>query len=188
MSTWQPLNSSTIATFLALPIIPLPQTLSALTISHQPFPSEGQGARLRMSRHCDGRTPPGMLLTRGKERSLHTHRYMVLLITFAAYACYHASRKPTGIVKSVLCPEHKGSDRGWSPFNGRDGTSKLGEIDVAFLACYALGCMWRGTWETPWTFGCSWLPEWWVVEYSWGFSGWGTSGTFTTFGSTFRCK
>lgn len=94
-----------------------------------------------MSRRCDvcGGTPPGILLIRGKQWNHHTHRYMVLLITFIAYTCYHASRKPTGIVKSVLCPEHKGTNQGWSPFNGNDGTSKLGEIDVAFLACYSLG-------------------------------------------------
>lgn len=28
---------------------------------------------------------------------------------------------------------------GWIPFNGHDGPSKLGEIDVAFLACYSIG-------------------------------------------------
>lgn len=98
--------------------------------------------------------------------SLKTHRYFVLVITFIAYACYHASRKPSSIVKSVLDPEPKvGTIRfhpwpishvfvrkefegieeaglenmGWAPFNGMDGTSKLGEIDVAFLACYSLG-------------------------------------------------
>uniref|UniRef100_K7MLP0 Major facilitator superfamily (MFS) profile domain-containing protein n=1 Tax=Glycine max TaxID=3847 RepID=K7MLP0_SOYBN len=95
-----------------------------------------------MSRHCDcccGGIPPGLLLIRGKQWNLQTYRYMVLLTTFIAYACYHASRKPTGIVKSVLCPEHKGTNQGWSPFNGHDGTSKLGEIDVAFLACYSMG-------------------------------------------------
>ncbi|ESW27699.1 hypothetical protein PHAVU_003G224300 [Phaseolus vulgaris] len=94
-----------------------------------------------MSRHCDlcAGTPPGILLIRAKEWSFHTHRYMVLFITFLAYACYHASRKPTGIVKSVLCPEHKVESEGWIPFNGHDGTSKLGEIDVAFLACYSIG-------------------------------------------------
>ncbi|KAK7330819.1 hypothetical protein VNO77_25022 [Canavalia gladiata] len=94
-----------------------------------------------MSRHSDGTRgiPPGILLVRGKEWSLSTYRYMVLLITFFAYACYHASRKPTGIVKSVLCPEHNRARHGWSPFNGHDGTSKLGEMDVAFLACYSLG-------------------------------------------------
>ncbi|KAL5064246.1 hypothetical protein RYX36_025983 [Vicia faba] len=85
--------------------------------------------------------PPGINLFRGKEWSLQTYRYMVLLITFIAYVCYHASRKPTGIVKSVLCPDankkHKYS--GWAPFNGPNGVSKLGEIDLAFLACYSLG-------------------------------------------------
>ncbi|KAH7549674.1 hypothetical protein ACOSQ2_025694 [Xanthoceras sorbifolium] len=114
------------------------------------------------------KTPPGILCLRrirGKDWSLKTYRYMVLLITFIAYACYHASRKPSSIVKSVLYPdpyaksgnypwpvgnlfinkEFAGIDlnvsrsKGWAPFNEADGTSKLGEIDVAFLACYSLG-------------------------------------------------
>ncbi|KAF8412460.1 hypothetical protein HHK36_000424 [Tetracentron sinense] len=113
-------------------------------------------------------TPPGIVLIRslrGKEWTIGTHRYVVLLLTFIAYACYHASRKPSSIVKSVLDPEpinvHQAypwpvgdifirdkelisnmsrlHDKGWVPFNGEDGTVKLGEIDVAFLACYALG-------------------------------------------------
>ncbi|CAL5359749.1 unnamed protein product [Camellia sinensis] len=113
-------------------------------------------------------TPPGISLIRrirGKEWSLTTYRYVVLLVTFIAYTCYHASRKPSSIVKSVLDPDPKkvngahpwpmgeffvrremvGIDMnrlrndGWAPFNGTDGTSKLGEIDVAFLACYSLG-------------------------------------------------
>lgn len=113
-------------------------------------------------------TPPGILLIRslrGREWSMTTYRYVVLLVTFIAYTSYHASRKPSSIVKSVLDPEPKkvansypwplgevfvkrewvGSDlmrstkKGWAPFNGEDGTSKLGEIDVAFLACYSLG-------------------------------------------------
>ncbi|KAL6956451.1 hypothetical protein U1Q18_045528, partial [Sarracenia purpurea var. burkii] len=113
-------------------------------------------------------TPLGISLIRhirGKDWSITTYRYVVLLITFIAYTCYHASRKPSSIVKSVLDPDpHQvngvhpwpsgeffvrrelvGSDTnksrhdGWPPFNGKDGTSKLGEIDVAFLACYSLG-------------------------------------------------
>ncbi|KAK6275042.1 hypothetical protein POUND7_004751 [Theobroma cacao] len=123
-----------------------------------------------MSRNSDTtrKTPPGILLIRsirGKDWSLKSYRYMVLLITFIAYASYHASRKPSSIVKSVLYPdpikvsegkpwpvgnvfikeEFVSSDRnrvkhkGWYPFNGTDGTSKLGEIDVAFLACYSFG-------------------------------------------------
>ncbi|KAI3441955.1 MFS domain-containing protein [Psidium guajava] len=123
-----------------------------------------------MSRGFDAMrgTPPGILLIkkiRGRNWSLNTYRYVVLLITFIAYACYHASRKPSSIVKSVLYPETptvnawplggevfvreelgnggnmtgRSKYRGWAPFNGPDGTSKLGEIDVAFLACYSMG-------------------------------------------------
>ncbi|KAJ7952576.1 putative Glycerol-3-phosphate transporter [Quillaja saponaria] len=124
-----------------------------------------------MARRSETRrgTPPGISLIRtirGNDWSLATYRYIVLLITFIAYTCYHASRKPSSIVKSVLDPQpkvhqnypwpmgrvfvekefvgdaaelSKSSNKGWAPFNGRDGTSKLGEIDVAFLACYSLG-------------------------------------------------
>ncbi|KAJ8774423.1 hypothetical protein K2173_016869 [Erythroxylum novogranatense] len=112
-------------------------------------------------------TPPGILVIRslrGRDWSLNTYRYIVLLITFVAYTCYHASRKPSSIVKSVLDPEAKhlheypwpigsifvkdefrvrNKDRlkseGWYPFDGKDGTSKLGETDLAFLACYSMG-------------------------------------------------
>ncbi|KAI8546690.1 hypothetical protein RHMOL_Rhmol07G0139500 [Rhododendron molle] len=110
-------------------------------------------------------TPPGISLIRtirGRDWSLSMYRYVILLITFIAYACYHASRKPSSIVKSVLDPDPKKShhevdhpwpmgqvfvkrtidgsrEEGWAPFNGTDGTSKLGEIDVAFLSCYSLG-------------------------------------------------
>ncbi|CAI0417831.1 unnamed protein product [Linum tenue] len=116
--------------------------------------------------------PPGIRLlraARGRDWTLKTYRYVILLVTFIAYACYHASRKPSSIVKSVLDPDPlnqplsgndpypwpignvfikeeegqnssiEGSSRGWAPFNGKDGTSKLGEIDVAFLSCYSLG-------------------------------------------------
>ncbi|KAB2622824.1 glycerol-3-phosphate transporter 4 [Pyrus ussuriensis x Pyrus communis] len=97
--------------------------------------------------------PPGVLLIRsirGKDWSLSTYRYVILLVTFIAYTCYHASRKTSGMVKSVLYPDpHRGNGldpclnyrlhKGWSPFNGTDGTSKVGEIYPAFLACYSLG-------------------------------------------------
>ncbi|KAG9143555.1 hypothetical protein Leryth_015980 [Lithospermum erythrorhizon] len=119
--------------------------------------------------------PPGVVIIRsirGKDWSFRTYRYVILLVTFIAYACYHASRKPSSIVKSVLHPDvpknvtflhhpwpvggifiKKGEivegngltgvgvnqKEGWEPFNGVDGTSKLGEIDVAFLACYSMG-------------------------------------------------
>ncbi|CAN0891557.1 Putative glycerol-3-phosphate transporter 1 [Linum grandiflorum] len=33
---------------------------------------------------------------------------------------------------------------GWAPFNGADGTSLLGEVDLAFLAVYAIGMFFSG--------------------------------------------
>ncbi|XP_042000898.1 putative glycerol-3-phosphate transporter 4 [Salvia splendens] len=113
------------------------------------------------------RNPPGIILIRGlrgKDWSLKTYRYVVLLVTFVAYTSYHASRKPSSIVKSVLdpgqqqlnsigfCPWPLGhlfiesdaapiaaKNKGWAPFNGEDGTWRLGAIDVAFLGSYAMG-------------------------------------------------
>lgn len=122
----------------------------------------------------NNRNPPGISLIRsirGRDWSLSAYRYVVLLVTFIAYTAYHASRKPSSIVKSVLDPHpnrNSGGFRpwpvgdvfiqrepkmvntsvqdyefrenmGWAPFNERDGTSKLGAIDVAFLGCYAIG-------------------------------------------------
>ncbi|KAK2987651.1 hypothetical protein RJ640_012930, partial [Escallonia rubra] len=114
-------------------------------------------------------SPPGISLIRsirGRDWSLKTYRYVVLFVTFVAYTAYHASRKPSSIVKSVLDPDptrnlvvnqwpmgdvfvkrelagsgnvSRSRSKGWEPFNGVDGTSKLGEIDVAFLACYSMG-------------------------------------------------
>ncbi|KAL9299287.1 putative glycerol-3-phosphate transporter 5 [Arabidopsis thaliana] len=57
------------------------------------------------------------------------HQILVLIITFTAYASFHASRKPPSIVKSVLGPPSLNSssiDNGWAPFNGTQGTKRLG--------------------------------------------------------------
>lgn len=107
---------------------------------------------------------------KGSPVSFKTHQAIVLIVTFLAYASYHATRKTTSIVKSVLDPQSKdlglnffalrltnnvsestGSRRvssnlgaGWAPFNGPDGTSILGELDVAFLAVYAFGMYFSG--------------------------------------------
>ncbi|XP_027355577.1 putative glycerol-3-phosphate transporter 1 [Abrus precatorius] len=104
----------------------------------------------------------------GSPVSFKTHQAIVLIVTFFAYASYHATRKTTSIVKSVLDPqspdiglsfplrltnfnESTGSKRpssklgdGWAPFNGSDGTSLLGELDVAFLSVYAFGMYFSG--------------------------------------------
>ncbi|KAK3221829.1 hypothetical protein Dsin_008854 [Dipteronia sinensis] len=81
-------------------------------------------------------------------KTLSFHRTSALVITFFGYASFHASRKPSSIVKSVLGPSKsaQGSleETGWAPFNGQDGTHRLGELDLAFLTSYALGMYFAG--------------------------------------------
>lgn len=99
---------------------------------------------------------------KGSPVSFKTHQAIVLIVTFLAYASYHATRKTTSIVKSVLDPQSSSTTGlsffpyrkskqlswslgdGWAPFNGSDGTSLLGELDVAFLAVYAFGMYFSG--------------------------------------------
>ena len=112
--------------------------------------------------------PPGIRIIERIRRSVlsyKTYQALVLLITFLSYASYHATRKTTSIVKSVLDPnsskltfspaskllnafrssqERSGVVRGWAPFDNSNGTALLGEIDVAFLAVYSLGMFFAG--------------------------------------------
>ncbi|KAF5457699.1 hypothetical protein F2P56_021782 [Juglans regia] len=103
---------------------------------------------------------------KGTPLSFKTHQAIVLIVTFLAYASYHATRKTTSIVKSTLDPQSSDfglkfvpwrasylqeppklslvSEDGWAPFNGSDGTALLGELDLAFLAVYALGMYFSG--------------------------------------------
>ncbi|XWS51597.1 hypothetical protein CRYUN_Cryun12cG0190500 [Craigia yunnanensis] len=100
--------------------------------------------------------------------SYKTYQAIVLIVTFFAYASYHATRKTTSIVKSALDPQSSDvglkfpwritylsapAERkriswilgdGWAPFNGSDGTALLGQLDVAFLAVYAFGMYFSG--------------------------------------------
>jgi MFS transporter, OPA family, solute carrier family 37 (glycerol-3-phosphate transporter), member 1/2 len=95
----------------------------------------------------------------GVPLSFKSYQAIVLVLTFFAYASYHATRKTMSIVKSVLDPEQKiasvthwsdslylkitghepDSRNGWAPFDAADGTAMLGNIDVAFLSLYAFG-------------------------------------------------
>lgn len=104
-----------------------------------------------------------------KELSFQFYQASVLVITFVAYTLYHLSRKPTSIVKSTLVStglylkplsskklkalqletisqnaSQLGVVGGWAPFDGDSGTGLLGDIDVAFLAVYALGTFFAG--------------------------------------------
>ncbi|KAE9620207.1 hypothetical protein Lal_00019015 [Lupinus albus] len=127
------------------------------------------------SEHLSGRScrkPIGIKIIedlKGSRISFKTHQAIVLIVTFLAYASYHATRKTTSIVKSALDPkspdlgmnfvplrltnfmEANGPMKfsgafggGWAPFNGSDGTSLLGQLDVAFLSVYAFGMYFSG--------------------------------------------
>jgi len=96
------------------------------------------------------RVAPGIrayLNRRRRPLTASQHRSLVLAVTFAAYAMYHASRKPPSIVKSVLHPDEesvKMGARGWAPFDGEDGTTVIGTCDFAFLASYSVGMFFSG--------------------------------------------
>ncbi|KAK9144396.1 hypothetical protein Sjap_004299 [Stephania japonica] len=111
--------------------------------------------------------------TRTSAVTFKTYQVTVLAITFLAYACYHATRKTPSIVKNALIPEAPAlnsilvgspplpqkpflrwnndrhisnltADNGWAPFNGSDGTTILGQIDLAFLSFYSFGMYFAG--------------------------------------------
>ncbi|RWR89814.1 putative glycerol-3-phosphate transporter 1 [Cinnamomum micranthum f. kanehirae] len=104
---------------------------------------------------------------RGSTLTFRTHQAIVLIVTFLAYASYHATRKTTSIVKSTLDPQSgqlsfspwprthflrstnqtqkkQSLQSGWAPFDGSDGTALLGEIDLAFLSVYSMGMYFAG--------------------------------------------
>ncbi|GJR17441.1 putative glycerol-3-phosphate transporter 1 [Tanacetum coccineum] len=104
--------------------------------------------------------PPGIrLLECAKKSTLSykTHQAIVLIITFLAYASYHATRKTTSIIKSSLDPQSPDNSflqsskaiswllgSGWAPFNGENGTALLGDLDLAFLFVYSIGMFFSG--------------------------------------------
>lgn len=104
---------------------------------------------------------------RGSALTFRTYQAIVLIVTFLAYASYHATRKTTSIVKSTLDPQsgqlsfspwlrshflgstnqtqkQQSLQSGWAPFDGSDGTALLGEIDLAFLSVYSMGMYFAG--------------------------------------------
>ncbi|PNW74950.1 hypothetical protein CHLRE_12g503000v5 [Chlamydomonas reinhardtii] len=113
--------------------------------------------------------PPGLEILHacygGKRFSYNWYKGSVLVLTFLCYMGYHAARKPPSIVKSVLrgSPPVIGKGRslladgglaisvsdpttlnGWYPFNGDNGQTLLGQIDLAFLGTYAIGMFFAG--------------------------------------------
>ncbi|CAH2014105.1 unnamed protein product [Acanthoscelides obtectus] len=79
-----------------------------------------------------------------------TYQVSVLFLTYIAYICYHLSRKPISVVKAVLhrncsalpapSTDEPNNWCDWAPFDGSDSSAAqmLGELDSAFLFCYAI--------------------------------------------------
>ncbi|XP_055686452.1 glucose-6-phosphate exchanger SLC37A2 isoform X2 [Lutzomyia longipalpis] len=82
------------------------------------------------------------------------YKFSVLALTYIAYCCYHLTRKPISVVKSVL---HRNCStvalpRGvllsdaidnstwcdYPPFDGPNAPALFGTLDSAFLFCYAI--------------------------------------------------
>ncbi|KAM0939100.1 putative major facilitator superfamily, MFS transporter superfamily [Dioscorea sansibarensis] len=85
-----------------------------------------------------------LTLNPSPSRSLLYYQTSALLLTFSAYAAFHASRKPPSIVKPALGPDPSDANAGWPPFNGPRGPHRLGELDLAFLSAYSLGMYFAG--------------------------------------------
>ena len=84
----------------------------------------------------------------------------VLFLTYISYVCYHMTRKPMAVVKSVLhrncsdLPRPSGIDRtvlgdddtwcDYTPFDGPDANALLGFLDSSFLFCYAFAMFFSG--------------------------------------------
>ncbi|PSN45251.1 hypothetical protein C0J52_06997 [Blattella germanica] len=88
------------------------------------------------------------------------YRLSILGLTYAAYTCYHLSRKPISVVKNVLnqncsdfvVPPNIHFDNvtnrenwcDWAPFDGSDSSTLLGAIDSAYLFSYAVSMFLSG--------------------------------------------
>ncbi|KAJ1693315.1 hypothetical protein LUZ63_010013 [Rhynchospora breviuscula] len=106
----------------------------------------------------DHRPPAFRYFIKSTSLSLTTYRYLVLILTFLAYTSYHATRKTTSIVKTVLDPETHNvgmwplsnfrlratTGGGWAPFDGAEGPQLLGILDLSFLAVYSTGMYFAG--------------------------------------------
>ncbi|XP_070501868.1 glucose-6-phosphate exchanger SLC37A2 isoform X2 [Chironomus tepperi] len=96
--------------------------------------------------------------------SIHFNRFLlfklsVLMLTYLSYVCYHMTRKPLAVVKSVLhrnCSDPQGSvtetihfgiddnSCNYPPFDGPDANALLGFMDSSFLICYAVAMFFSG--------------------------------------------
>ncbi|XP_060063554.1 glucose-6-phosphate exchanger SLC37A2-like isoform X2 [Ylistrum balloti] len=106
------------------------------------------------------KAPPGIrILPSGScgDRNV-TYRIYILIFTFLCYTCFHMSRKPISVVKSVLhqnCSKvtddankhHLDNDTtwcDWKPFDGSDYSELFGTLDLVYLFAYAISMFFSG--------------------------------------------
>lgn len=96
--------------------------------------------------------------------SIHFNRFLlfklsVLMLTYFSYVCYHMTRKPLAVVKSVLhrnCSDlpklatdtitldSDDTSCNYAPFDGPDASALLGFLDTSFLIAYAIAMFFSG--------------------------------------------
>ncbi|XP_055531986.1 glucose-6-phosphate exchanger SLC37A2 isoform X2 [Wyeomyia smithii] len=104
----------------------------------------------------------GKLCSRWQANRLVWFKCSVLTLTYLAYMCYHMTRKPISVVKSVLHRNCTGvrlppefihnmgeppNDSTWCdypPFDGPDSAALLGSLDSSFLFSYAIAMFFSG--------------------------------------------
>lgn len=104
----------------------------------------------------------GKLCPRWQINRLLWFKCSVLTFTYLAYMCYHMTRKPISVVKSVLHRNCSGvqippefinnggeppNDSTWCdypPFDGPDSAALLGTLDSSFLFSYAIAMFFSG--------------------------------------------
>ncbi|KAM7345775.1 major facilitator superfamily transporter 16 isoform 1-T2 [Cochliomyia hominivorax] len=110
--------------------------------------------RIRRMSHSYNDIPVGVLVVQKLARSCcpqvrfkkeTVFKASIFVLTYLAYTCYHMSRKPISVAKSVLqgnCSAditHNSTinDCGYAPFNDATAPAKFALLDSAFLFCYA---------------------------------------------------
>lgn len=81
--------------------------------------------------------------------SYKRHQIFIIVLTFLVYTCYHASRKPLSIVKTVFhrkCSEASLVEEwcSWKPFDDDNWSKLVGGLEYAFLFTYAVSMFLAG--------------------------------------------
>ncbi|EDW73917.2 uncharacterized protein Dwil_GK21661 [Drosophila willistoni] len=118
------------------------------------LPHLGSAVRTRKMSNNYNDIPVGIKLVQNLARQccprVHVRKDLlfkgsIFVLTFLAYACYHMTRKPISVVKSVLQGNCSTTlDCGYAPFNGPDASTLFGMLDSAFLFTYAIAMFMSG--------------------------------------------